>query len=198
MSEMVMFHDPATPVRHEGSVGVGAFGTWISNDVALRAWRDRDHAQLTTSIHTGPQFGSGGLAVAGFNRAGDFGTSFVFGAGLGFDVTAKLKGRNYVTAGYSVGHLLQGYVQHRAFNSRYVAAAVGVGGRTEWLALSVPCEAFFGCGPERRVASIGVRGLGLLRPDGAPPAGILVAVYAGYVPYVRRPLLSLSFIIGNY
>lgn len=112
-------------------------------------------------------------------------------------MTLKVIGSNYLTVGYTLGDFFQAYVQHRAFNSRRAAAAAGVGIRREYLTFQVPCEGI-GCGPEKLMYSVGIRGFGLLRRANSRRNGFKVGTYAGYIPYVQHPVVSVSLTVGGF
>ena len=141
---------------------------------------------------------TGGIYLTALDSLGSYGMSLFLGTSVGFDVTAKLFKRNYLTLGYTLGDIFQGYLQHRAFNSNEVAASVGIGGRREYLTYQVPCENILGCGPEKLVYSIGIRGFGLIRDHNTTRLGMKTSVYAGYIPYVRRPVVSIAISLGGF
>lgn len=75
---------------------------------------------------------------------------------------------------------------------------VGVGLRHELLTFQIPCESLVFCGPEKRVYSVGFRAFGLVRDGVSTRFGMKLGVFAGYIPYVQHPVVSLSLTAGGF
>ena len=205
MSEMVMFRDPATPVRHEGSVSVGLMYSVSATYKPTEAWYKKDFPQFADRREPVGRVGTGGLYGSIVGKEGKLGVSFFLGPNPGMDATAKVFRRNYVTVGmtgykrdFGSSGIFQAYLQHRAINRGAFAAAVGVGGRHEILMVSEGCENLMGCWYDTRVASVGVRGFALLRSPNSARTGFKLSGYVGYIPYVDQPIASVSVTAGGF
>ncbi len=121
-------------------------------------------------------------------------TAGVFVAGI--DATFRLWDRNYLTAGWSAPGRGQLFLLHRAFNSRSVGAAVGLG--YQRISLNLETNYSCVCFHAKSVGSFGVRGFAILRGHGGTGGGIKIGTYAGYMPILERPILALTLTMGSY
>lgn len=194
VSESAMFHDPDTRPTSDRTWGVGVAGTVAPTHGAARAERASDGSGDILN----PRRLSGGPYLASFNPEGRFGVSATLGAFVaGWDATVQLWRRNYLTAAVSVPGQGQVIVQHRAFNSPQLGAAVGLGGRYD--ALATEGDASFGVDLRSDgVYSVGARGLALVRAVGDTGGGLKLTTYVGYAPGVQRPVLNLSLTVGRF
>lgn len=203
MSESAMFRDPATPFPHDGKIGFGAVATHATARGAIEEVRSRDQ-RASQNENTFISTRSYGVYLSAFDPKGRYAFSFTAGFPFGFDATRQLWKRNYLTAAVSITGvegtppLGQVYLQHRAFNSPFVAAAIGVGARHELLSYSTPSENVFGGIQEVRVASIGVRGFAILRGGRGRRSGFKLGGYVGYMPNLHEAIIGATLTLGSY
>lgn len=198
VSETVLFHDGTTLPTHTNGRGFGASGTVAPALAPARALVHRtppDQDRVQEDIINGRQAG-GGFFVASYDEEGRYALSATLGFPVaGLDATLKIRGRNYLTVGFSAPNQGQAFLQHRVFNSPRLGAAIGVGGRYEQYAFDG--DFIFAIETER-VASVGSRVFGILREKGDTEGGIKFGVYAGYAPRLNRPVLSLTLTAGRF
>lgn len=198
VSESVLFHDGATLPTHENTRGFGFAGTLAPTRAPARVVGRRAHpdrAREREDLVNGRQAG-GGLFFASYDEQGRYAFAATLGVPvMGFDATLKIRGRNYLTVGYSGPGQVQAFLLHRTFNSPVLGAAVGIGGRYEEYAHDG--DFMFDIDTER-VASIGGRGFVTLRENGDREGGIKAGMYAGYAPRLQSPVVSLTLTVGRF
>lgn len=200
ISESAMFHDVATQPSHDKTFGIGIVGTYsptqeIARELAEREYPERKRRE---DLPLNPKQLSGGIYLARFDAEGRYGISATVGALVaGVDATVQMWRRNYLTASVSVpgqGHV---FLQHRAFNSPELGAAVGVGYRHD-------AFAFEGAAPlaielkRAGIHSFGARGFVVHRAKGDTGGGIKIGAYAGYIPTLVQPLFSVNLTVGRF
>lgn len=201
ISETVIFHDASTQPSHDRTSGFGFVGTYSpTKDLALDL-AEREYpkwAYRKEDLVLNPNRLSGGGYFAGYDSRGRFAVSATVGALVaGMDATAQVWKRNYLTASVSAPGQGQVFAQHRAYNSEQVGAAVGVGLRRAAFTFDVPSECM--CRIESTgVNSFGARGFAVLRAAGDRGGGIRVGVYAGYMPELKRPTMSVTLTAGRF
>lgn len=197
MSESVLFHDGETLPTHRNNVGFGVAATVAPTLTPARAVNDqhpdgdRRQGQAINARRAG-----GGVFLASYDEEGQYALSATLGYPVaGVDATAKIRGRNYLTIGYSAPRQAQAFLQHRVFNSPRIGAVVGVGGRYDRYAfggssiLAIEAE---------HVASIGTRIFGVFREKRDTEGGIEFGTYVGYAPRINRPVVSLTLALGRF
>ena len=198
VSETILFHDGTTQPTHNTDLGFGVAGTVAPTLAPARtAVRQKypGRERVQEGLLNGRQAG-GGFFLASY----DEGDRYAFSAMLGFpvaglDATLKIRGRNYLTLGYSALNQGQVFLLHRTVNSSLFGAAVGVGGRYERYAFG----GSYGLAIEtEHVASVGTRIFGLFRVEGDPGGGIRLGTYVGYAPELERPVVSLTLTMGEF
>jgi len=198
VSESVLFHDETTLPTHENTGGFGFAGTLSPTRAPARILSRRAHpdrAREREDLVNGRQAG-GGLFLASYDEQGRYAFAATLGFPvLGFDATLKIRGRNYLTVGYSGPGQVQAFLLHRTVNRSPLGAALGIGGRYEQY--SYDGDFMFDIDTER-VASIGGRGFVTLRENGDREGGLKVGTYAGYAPRLNRPVLSLTLTVGRF
>lgn len=197
VSESVLFHDGATLPTHENTRGFGFGGTLAPTRaparIAVRRTQDQDRRRV--DLVNGHQAG-GGFFLASYDEQG----RYAFAATLGFplagvDGTLKIRGRNYLTVGYSFPGQAQAFLLHRTMNSPLFGAAVGIGGRLNTYSyggdapLSIEATG---------VLSAGIRGFVTLREKGHTEGGIKFGTYVGYAPKLKQPVLSITLTAGRF
>lgn len=198
MSEMVMFHSPATHPAYENRRGYGV-GLTASPPSPVPQSLARLHYPTANRVGVfNPRQFSLGWHTTGFDRKGRLAISLTVGAPvMGADATVQLWHRNYLTAGASVPGQLQAFLQHRSFNSSRLAAAVGLGVRRDAYVLTPPSEAMFYSEIEY-LTSVGMRSFLIYRANDSETGGVRIGVYAGYAPAIHQPMLSLSMNFGRF
>lgn len=197
-SESVLFHEGATAPTHTNEFGIGGTGTLSPVLASPRADARRSSSDRRRSEDAPPNDlqAGGGLFLAAYDGQGHYAISGTVGILVaGLDATVQLRGRNYLTAGYSVPNQGQVFLLHRTVNSPQVGAAVGIGGRYEQYAFS---EGYGLSIDMEEVASIGTRGFILLRDRGDTKGGIKAGTYVGYVPELNSPVVALTLTVGRF
>lgn len=203
VSEMVLFHDRATEPSHDGTLGSGAAFSFSPARPIARALARREYPEAWNDggddLLWNPNQVSGGGYLVLFDEQGRYALSATAGLSLiGVDLTLKLWGRNYLTGAVSVPGQRQIYVQHRAFDSRHVGAALGLGYRREAYTFSLPTENALGHHEAQTADSFGARGFVLLRAEKSLFGGFQVGTYAGYVPALAQPVLIVTLATGRF
>ena len=198
VSESVLFHDETTLPTHENTRGFGFAGTLSPTRAPARAVSRRAHPDRTRTredLINGRQAG-GGLFLASYDEQGRYAFAATLGFPvIGFDATLKIRGRNYLSVGYSGPGQVQAFLLHRTYNSSPFGAALGIGGRYEQYAYDG--DFMFDIDTER-VASIGGRGFVTLRENGDREGGIKAGMYAGYAPSLQSSVVSLTLTVGRF
>lgn len=198
VSESVLFHDRTTLPSHTNNWGFGVTATMAPTlapalTTIRKTYPNRNRKQ--ERLINGRKAG-GGFFVASYDEEGDYAFSATLGFPVvGFDATLKIRGRNYLTVGYSAPNQGQVFLQHRAFNSPRFGAAVGVGGRYERYAFGG--DHLFAI-EEAGVASVGTQLFGVLREKMDQQGGIKFGTYAGYAPRLDCPVVSLTVTLGTF
>lgn len=199
VSELLIFHDDKTAPSSDNSSG---FGMAVSMQPVNPA-RDAAGTRLepeSTENHTDDPYNayrlSAGFYAARFDDQGKFAIAATFGIMVaGIDATAKLYGRNYLTAGVSAPRQFQAGLVHRAYNSRRLGIAVGPGYKREVYALPTSCYCY---GPTENIGTIGGQTFFLYRPDGKGASGMKLGLYAGYAPSIDKPLFTVTLVTGRF
>lgn len=212
MSDSIMFHDRArTRPAHRTPIGLGvAMSQAVSStdflqNEAYRRWYVDGASGRIEPINVGVR---GEAFYVALYNAGTFSLSGSFGPNvIGADMTAKLYGRNYVTASGSLWGGSQLIFQHRAFNSPALGAAVGLFYRQDRASFDVqlsqryeeaPCEY---CERSFYVNTIGgtatVVGRLVARGESAP-GPLRATLQLGYVPEYNRVVVRFGAAIGIF
>lgn len=212
MSDTVMFRDArrTSPV-HETSFGIGAAvsqtisPTDYVHDGARRQWFVEGASSLSfPSNNLGLQ---GTALYLGLYDRGNFGLSGSFGPGtFGGDVTVKLYGPNYFTAGFSFFGGSQLMLQHRAFNSSLLGAAVGVYYRWDYASFrggtrgddSMPAHYYRSGERWYTIESVGVSTTVVARARSQDPGPLKVTLFTGYAPEYNHMVVSFGAALGVF
>ena len=203
MSETVLFHDYATRPVHDRMFGFGVVGGYAPAPEAVTEVAQEQFSEIAYRIresHWNPSRGSGGFYLAGYDEEGSFAFSGTLGIFVtGFDGTFQLWNGNYFTAAVSVPGQIQAYVQHRAFNSPSLGAAIGIGYRRDMYAFEQPTECSLCVNLDYvDVSSFGVRGFAVYRGEGDTGGGMMLGLHAGYAPLLSRPVFGITLTAGRF
>lgn len=197
VSESILFHDGATLPTYTNDRGFGVAGTVSPTRSPARTLARQkypDQRRRQEYLFNAYQIG-GGLYVASYDERGRFGFSATLGfLAAGLDATVQIRGRNYLTAGYSAPDQGQVFLQHRAVNSPRLGIAVGLGGRYNTYGFN---DSYFDIETEG-VVSVGIRSYSILRAKGDTEGGIKLGTYTGYAPRLERPVFSLTLTLGQF
>lgn len=200
ISESVMFQsDKKNPV-HKNTSGFGFAGSYTPTRKTAARFAEIVYPEYSTrnsDLPINPNQFSGGLYYAGFDSLGRYAFSVTAGVlVVGIDATAKIWGRNYVTAGYSLGGHGQLYLQHRTLNNSKHSIALGLGYQRTAFFFNSPSGGF---GIDSNgLDSFGVRSSIIFKNDTELAARNKVGVYMGYAPLIDYPVIQLTLVMGRF
>lgn len=189
--------DKKNPI-HKNTTGLGFAGSYTPTRKTASRFAEQEYPEYYTpnrDLPINPNQFSGGLYYAGFDSLVRYAFSVTAGVlVVGLDATAKIKGRNYVTAAYSLGGHGQLYLQHRTLNNSKHAIALGLG--YQRTAFFLPREGFHV--ESKGLDSFGVRSSIIFKNETELAARNKFGVYMGYAPLIDYPIVQFTLVMGRF